>query len=128
MSHVATLALPLVKTNRKLINGTGRRRCAEDALFNDCDSETADQLLAGAVYQSAASFETPTAFAAADVLVPKTYVVCEEDHAVTVDVQLAMIGALENTTEVRVRSGHCVHLNTEALPKVLNAIEAAAGL
>ncbi|KAH7020465.1 Alpha/beta hydrolase fold-1 [Ilyonectria destructans] len=100
---------------------------AKDALFNDCDSETADRLLAGAVYQSTASFETPTTFAAADVVVPKTYVVCEDDHALPLDAQLAMVNALGNATEIRVQSGHCVHLNAEALPKVLDAIETAAG-
>ncbi|KAF4444398.1 hypothetical protein FALBO_17234 [Fusarium albosuccineum] len=99
---------------------------AKDALFNDCDSETADRLLAGAVYQSSASFETPTTFAAADVAVPKTYVVCEEDHALPPDAQLAMVEALSNATPVKVRAGHCVHLNAEALPKVLDAIETAA--
>ncbi|EXK28597.1 hypothetical protein FOMG_15066 [Fusarium oxysporum f. sp. melonis 26406] len=46
---------------------------AQDALFNDSDSETANRLLAGCVYQSTASLETPSMFAATDVSVPKTY-------------------------------------------------------
>ncbi|KAG7115357.1 hypothetical protein HYQ45_016339 [Verticillium longisporum] len=100
---------------------------ARDALFNDCDTETADQLVAGAVYQSTASFETPTTFAAADVAVSKTYVVCEDDHALPLDAQLAMITALGNVTVIRVHSGHCVQLNKELVPKSLDVIEAAAG-
>lgn len=102
---------------------------AKDALFNDWDSETADSLLAGCVYQSTASLETPTSFAASEIAVPKTYVACENDHALPFDAQLAMIDALGNGTRVvRVRSGHSVYGNTEVLPEVLEAIERAANI
>lgn len=100
---------------------------AQDALFNDSDSETANRLLAGCVYQSTASLETPSMFAATDVSVPKTYVACENDHALPFDAQIAMSNALGNFTNViKVRSGHSVYQNMEVLPEVLAAIETAA--
>ncbi|KAL5589384.1 hypothetical protein FOVSG1_011251 [Fusarium oxysporum f. sp. vasinfectum] len=100
---------------------------AQDALFNDSDSETANRLLAGCVYQSTASLETPSMFAATDVSVPKTYVACENDHALPFDAQIAMSNALGNFTNViKVRSGHSVYRNMEVLPEVLAAIETAA--
>ncbi|KAK2668877.1 Alpha/Beta hydrolase fold [Fusarium oxysporum f. sp. vasinfectum] len=100
---------------------------AQDALFNDFDSETANRLLAGCVYQSTVSLETPSMFAATDVSVPKTYVACENDHALPFDAQIAMSNALGNFTNViKVRSGHSVYQNMEVLPEVLAAIETAA--
>ncbi|KAF4972519.1 hypothetical protein FSARC_943 [Fusarium sarcochroum] len=99
----------------------------KDALFNDYDSETASRLLAGCVYQGTLSLETPSAFAAVDVGVPKTYVVCELDRAVPVEAQLGMAGALgEGTNIVRVQSGHSVYGNHKVLPDLLKAIEQAA--
>ncbi|KAJ9414659.1 hypothetical protein QL093DRAFT_2569427 [Fusarium oxysporum] len=92
---------------------------AQDALFNDSDSETANRLLAGCVYQSTASLETPS--------IHTTYVACENDHALPFDAQIAMSNALGNFTNViKVRSGHSVYQNMEVLPEVLAAIETAA--
>ncbi|KAI1018650.1 hypothetical protein LB503_005532 [Fusarium chuoi] len=101
----------------------------KNALFNDYDSQTASRLLAGCVYQSTSSLETPSTFAAVDVAVPKTYVVCELDQAVPVEAQLGMAGALgEGTNIVRVQSGHSVYGNHKVLPDLLNVIEQAAGI
>ena len=99
---------------------------AKDALYNDTEPELANQLLAANVQQSAASFETPQTFAAADVGVSKTYVVAEEDHALPVDAQEGMIKALNDVSVVRVPAGHCVHLNPKVLPKLVETITAAA--
>ncbi|KAJ4253962.1 hypothetical protein NW762_010361 [Fusarium torreyae] len=99
----------------------------EDALFNDYDAQTASRLLAGCVYQSTSSLETPSDFAAVDVAVPKTYVVCELDHAVPVEAQLGMASALgERTNIVRVQSGHSVYGNRKVLPDLLRLIEQVA--
>ena len=96
-------------------------------MFNDYDAQTASRLLAGCVYQSTSSLETPSAFVAVDVAVPKTYVVCELDHAVPVEAQLSMASALgERTNIVRVQSGHSVYGNRKVLPDLLRAIEQAA--
>lgn len=97
-------------------------------MFNDSDPETADRLLAGCVYQSKASFETPTSFVAADSAVPKTYVACEIDHALPFEVQLGMADGLGSGVNIlKVRSGHSVYRNKEVLPVVIAAIEKAAG-
>jgi poly(3-hydroxyalkanoate) synthetase len=83
--------------------------------------------VAGCVYQSAASLETPASFVAADVSVPRTYVACEIDHAMPIDAQLSMAKALgDNVTVFKVQSGHSVYMNEAALPKVIEAIEKAA--
>ncbi|EXK26344.1 hypothetical protein FOMG_17087 [Fusarium oxysporum f. sp. melonis 26406] len=99
---------------------------AKDALYNDTEPELANQLLAAGVQQSTASFETPQTFCAADVSVPKTYVLAEDDHALPPDAQEGMVKALNNVSVVRVKAGHCVHLNPEVVPKLVEAITAAA--
>lgn len=100
---------------------------AKDALFNDVDSATAMECFEESVGQSAASLETPVAFAAPDVSVPKTYIACEHDHALPLEVQLQLAAALgKNARVVKVKSGHAVHRNAKALPEVIAAIERAA--
>jgi hypothetical protein len=100
---------------------------ARDALFNDVDLDTATDRLRQCVGQSAASFEAQVAFAASEIVVPKTYVACELDNALPYKVQLQLAAALgENSRLVTVKSGHLVHCNTDALPQVVTAIEDAA--
>ncbi|KAI3589014.1 Alpha/beta hydrolase fold-1 [Fusarium oxysporum f. sp. albedinis] len=99
---------------------------AKDALYNDTEPELANQLLAAGVQQSTASFEIPQTFCAVDVSVPKTYVLAEDDHALPPDAQEGMVKALNNVSVVRVKAGHCVHLNPEVVPKLVEAITAAA--
>lgn len=75
------------------------------------------------VYQSRASLETEASFVAADVRVPKTYVACEDDHAIPLEAQLGMAAAIgDNTTVVRVRSGHMVYYNEVALKEIADTI------
>ncbi|KAG8166288.1 hypothetical protein KVR01_004840 [Diaporthe batatas] len=99
---------------------------AKDALYNDTEPELAAQLLAANFKQSTASFETPQTFAAADVSVPKTYVIAEEDHALPVQAQEGMSQALNDVSVVRLPFGHCMHLNPKALPKLIETIQSAA--
>ncbi|KAM0226655.1 hypothetical protein ACHAP5_012361 [Fusarium lateritium] len=99
---------------------------AKDALYNDTEPELADQLLAAGICQSTASFETPQTFAAADVGVPKTYVLAENDHALPVEAQEGMIKALSDVSVIRVQAGHCLHLNPTVIPQLVEAITLVA--
>lgn len=99
---------------------------AKDALCNDTEPKLTAQLFAASFKQSTASFETPQTFAATDVSVSKTYVIAEEDHALPVEAQEGMSQALKDVSVVRVRFGHCMHLNLNALPKLIETITTAA--
>ncbi|RGP68833.1 hypothetical protein FSPOR_5039 [Fusarium sporotrichioides] len=100
---------------------------AKDAFYNDLPSEEVDKALAACTLQSTASFETPSNFVATDITVPRTYVVCEEDHAIPKQGQLAMAGAMgEGVVTETIKSGHLPFLREEGMLSVLRIVEKVA--
>lgn len=81
-------------------------------------------MLADCVYQSTASFETPSEFVAPDIAVPKTYVACENDRAIPIEGQLAMAGAMGDTVKIkRLAAGHSPYLHPEFLSRLVEIID-----
>ncbi|KAK2686556.1 hypothetical protein QWA68_014368 [Fusarium oxysporum] len=100
---------------------------AQNAFYNDCIPEVAENAIGECVNHSTASLETPADFVATDITVPKTYVVCEIDNTVPVQGQLAMVGAMGDAVDVeKIEAGHCPFLNEKTLPEVVEIIEKAA--
>ncbi|KAF4501651.1 hypothetical protein FAGAP_2160 [Fusarium agapanthi] len=100
---------------------------AQNAFYNDCTPEVAKKAISECVNHSTASLETAAHFVATDITVPKTYVVCEIDNTVPVQGQLAIVGAMGDTVNVKkLEAGHCPFLNEDTLPKVVEIIENAA--
>ncbi|RSM10394.1 hypothetical protein CDV31_007270 [Fusarium ambrosium] len=101
---------------------------AKNAFYHDIKSELADRMLADCVYQSTASFETPSEFVAPDITVPKTYVACENDQAIPIEGQLAMAGAMGDTVKIeRLPSGHSPYLDpgfASRLVEIIDSIDA----
>ncbi|KAM0274932.1 hypothetical protein ACHAQH_007741 [Verticillium albo-atrum] len=75
--------------------------------------------------QSRASFETQAQFVAADVKVPKIYVLCENDGAVPPEAQLAMAQAA-GAEVVRLTSGHSPYLNPRTVRELVQIIDKVA--
>ncbi|CAG7557844.1 unnamed protein product [Fusarium equiseti] len=99
---------------------------AKDAFYNDLPSDEADKAIAHCVHHSTASFETAADFVATDITVPKTYVVCDDDHAIPVEGQKAMAGAMaEGVQTETIHSGYVPFLTEEAMYKVVDIVEQA---
>ncbi|KAJ4142078.1 hypothetical protein NW754_014869 [Fusarium falciforme] len=97
---------------------------AKNAFYHDIESKLADQMLANCVYQSTASFETPSEFVAPDIAVPKTYVACENDRAIPIEGQLAMAGAMGDTVKIeRLAAGHSPYLDPGFLSRLVEIID-----
>jgi len=97
---------------------------AKDAFYNDLPSDEADKALVHCVHHSTASFETAADFVATDITVPKTYVVCDNDHAIPVEGQKAMAGAMGEGVQIKtIHSGHVPFLSEETMCKVIDIVE-----
>ncbi|KAI5868497.1 alpha/beta-hydrolase [Durotheca rogersii] len=84
-------------------------------------------LLRTLVHQSKASIEAPVQFAAPDVTVPKTYIVCTQDPSLPAALQESMAEAA-GCQVVRVESGHFPFLESDATAReVVDAIVNVAG-
>ncbi|KAH9904558.1 alpha/beta-hydrolase [Xylariomycetidae sp. FL2044] len=66
---------------------------SEDIFYNDLPEGDRKQYMAGLLYQSQTSLTTAVDYIAADLEIPKTYVVCTEDQGVPPAAQQAMAQA-----------------------------------
>ncbi|CEI69284.1 hypothetical protein FVEN_g3967 [Fusarium venenatum] len=100
---------------------------AKDTFYNDLPSEEAGKALSACALQSTASLETPSDFVATDITVSRTYVVCEEDHCIPKQGQLAMAGAMGGGVVMEtIKSGHVPFLSEDAMLKVVDIVEKVA--
>ena len=97
---------------------------AKEAFYNDLPSDQADEAIAHCVHHSTASFETAAYFVATDITVPRTYVVCDDDHSIPVEGQRAMAGAMGEGVQIEtIHSGHVPFLSEDAMGKVVDIVE-----
>ncbi|KAM0415823.1 hypothetical protein ACHAPT_013233 [Fusarium lateritium] len=96
---------------------------AKEAFYQDIDSELAEHMRAKCVYQSTASFETPSEFVGPDIAVPKTYVACGNDGAIPIEGQLAMAAAMGDAVKiVTLGSGHSPYLDPDSRSRLVDII------
>jgi hypothetical protein len=67
---------------------------ADQIFYHDVPSSLWQPLMDSLMYQSRASLVTPAEFTAAELQIPKTYVVCTEDRCIHPIGQRAMAGAM----------------------------------
>ncbi|KAK7931177.1 hypothetical protein PG985_001889 [Apiospora marii] len=84
---------------------------AKDALFNDLPEPERSAWLAKLVPHSQDAFEAPLAFIAADITIPKTYIVCERDQAIPVALQEKLVETVPGFRTERIHAGHSPFLS-----------------
>ncbi|KAJ1323192.1 alpha/beta fold hydrolase [Microdochium nivale] len=91
---------------------------------DDSDRDAAVKFLGD---HSAACFVAPVALGAAELMVPKTYIICKHDDCITPGKQRAMAeGCGEGTKIVELAAGHSPFLVTAHVESLVKEIEAAA--
>ncbi|KXJ91199.1 Alpha/beta hydrolase fold-1 [Microdochium bolleyi] len=90
---------------------TSIKQTARQLLYNGVPDERADWAMSKLVPQSQLAVELPVPFAATDVIVPKTFVVCEQDLAMSVEVQEMIVAAVPGMRSERISAGHSPFLS-----------------
>jgi len=93
-----------------------------EAFFNDVSEEEAKAALGLLEGQSQDSFETPVTFAASDLKIPATYIVCEKDGAIPVFAQEMFS---EGMKVERVNAGHFPFFAEQ--DRIVGIVKQAAG-
>jgi hypothetical protein len=94
--------------------------------YSDFPEDERDKYMAGIMYQSHASLVTGADYAATDVKIPKTYVVCTEDKTILTPGQYAMAGAM-GAKIVELAGGHSPALKDVESKKLVELIIEVAG-
>ncbi|KAH7027685.1 Alpha/beta hydrolase fold-1 [Microdochium trichocladiopsis] len=84
---------------------------AAEVLYNDLSHAQIRWALGELVPQSQSAVEHGIPFSAADVATPKTFIICEKDRAMTVDVQEMLIAAIPEMMSHRIDTGHSPFLS-----------------
>lgn len=95
-------------------------------LYNMLPEEEQWRAAEGIVYQSRASLNVPVHFAAGDVTVPKTYIVCAQDMAAPPQFQRAWAEA-SGCRAVEIESDHSPFLDDGRARQVVDIIVDVAG-
>lgn len=82
------------------------REGAKAAIYGDYDEAAQQQMYEMLLPHSQDAFETPCDFVAADIVIPKTYVVCERDSLVLPALQEQLVASIPGMKEVRIDAGH----------------------
>ncbi|KAM0561362.1 hypothetical protein ACHAPJ_003242 [Fusarium lateritium] len=91
-------------TKNKLSNINSK---AFKLLYDDATSEDqAKEAWANVLPHSQDAFETPIDFVAADITIPKTYLVCEKDKILPVLLQEQLVKSTPGLKEARMAAGH----------------------
>ncbi|KAF5016662.1 hypothetical protein F66182_11587 [Fusarium sp. NRRL 66182] len=98
---------------------------ADHVFYNDLPKSSMENLISSLKHQSKASFFTPLTYAAYQD-VPVSYLLCENDNAIPIQGQQAMVGiGGPNVTSHFCTAGHMPMLNMPE--RVVNVIREAAG-
>jgi len=80
---------------------------AKPVLYSDLAPEQREEMWTTAITtHSEANFHSLPKFVDKDMTIPKTYVICEDDHALTVEYQAYFVGNGGYEHVVRLPSGH----------------------
>ncbi|KAI1082914.1 Alpha/beta hydrolase fold-1 [Whalleya microplaca] len=80
-------------------------------LYNDVPEDEAQRCFEALVPQCQAATETPVTFVAVDLTIPKTYIICEKDLALPVEIQEKMVASIAGFTQERIDAGHSPFLS-----------------
>jgi hypothetical protein len=95
--------------------------------YNDVeDEEEKKKLFASLSQHSQKAFETPVSSSANDLVIDRTYIVCENDQAVPLFVQEMYIAADPGMKMVRMNSGHSPFITQ--LDRLVGIIKKASGM
>jgi hypothetical protein len=94
-------------------------------LYHDVDPDVAATALKDLVKQSLESLKSPCKHAASDVTAPKTYVVCEEDKGVKLELQVSMAEA-GGCEIVRLSCGHMPFLKDKETAELIGIVKKVA--
>ncbi|KAI1845392.1 hypothetical protein JX265_005253 [Neoarthrinium moseri] len=97
---------------------------AKDKFYNDLPDNEAQKQFESLLPHSQDAFETPVNFIPADVTIPKTYIICENDQALPVEVQRELVSQTPGLRAETLDTGHSPFLSqpdkcAELMRKVL---------
>jgi hypothetical protein len=80
-------------------------------LYNDCPDEVVAKIEPQLEGHSQDAFETPIDFIAADVTIPKGYVICKQDLAIPTALQEMLVQAIPGMKVARIDASHSPFLS-----------------
>ncbi|KAL3295257.1 hypothetical protein RB213_005331 [Colletotrichum asianum] len=97
-------------------------------LYNDTSEEEATRVFSMLLPHSQDAFETGISFIASDIVIPKTYLLCENDLVFPLSLQEALVKGTPAMQEERIAAGHSPFLGkSEELARKLIGISQKAG-
>jgi pimeloyl-ACP methyl ester carboxylesterase len=103
-----------------------KRGPAADAFYNDLEESVKVEAAAALCDQSRRPFEEAIRYTMQDVMVPKTYVICKDDHVVPVQTQ-RLAALTGRARKMELDCGHSPFLKERELDVLVDVISKAAG-
>ncbi|KAF5002769.1 hypothetical protein FGRMN_167 [Fusarium graminum] len=96
---------------------------ARDIVYSGCTREATDKALQHTQPHSQDAFETSLNFIAADITIPKTFIICEKDQLLSPSLQEQLVQSTPGMKEARLVLGHSPFLeNTEKTANLIAEI------
>ncbi|KAI0010037.1 Alpha/beta hydrolase fold-1 [Xylariaceae sp. FL0662B] len=92
-------------------HNTGVNEKAKKIFYNDIPEEEAQRHFESLVPCSQDAYETPVNFIAADITIPKTYIICTKDAGLLPSLQEALVVTVSNFGIERIPAGHSPFLS-----------------
>ncbi|KAK2675004.1 Alpha/beta hydrolase fold-1 [Fusarium oxysporum f. sp. vasinfectum] len=79
---------------------------ARESVYSGCTEEAIDKALESTEPHSQDAFETSLDFIAADITIPKTYIICENDQLILLPLQEKLVESTPGMRSARLAAGH----------------------
>lgn len=89
----------------------GLKEAAKQKFYNDLSESEAQKLFESLLPHSQDAFETPSYFTPADITISKTYVICEKDQILSLELQNQLVAQTPGLRAEPIDAGHCPFLS-----------------
>ena len=79
---------------------------ARNSVYSGCSEEAIQTALEATLPHSQDAFETSLDFIAADITIPKTYIICEKDQLLLLPLQEQLVESTPGMKAARLATGH----------------------
>ncbi|KAF3007287.1 hypothetical protein E8E14_001617 [Neopestalotiopsis sp. 37M] len=89
----------------------GLKEAAKQKFYNDLSESEAQKLFESLLPHSQDAFETPSYFTPADITISKTYIICEKDQILSLELQNQLVAQTPGLRAESIDAGHCPFLS-----------------